>query len=231
MISDPLYRQDEIVRLCAGKTVLHLGFIMHDQWRDRLKDGNWLHARLISAAARVVGLDYLKDEVDEIRQTVGCECVVGDCLDLDEVDLDETFDVIVCGELIEHLESPRDMLDGLRRFCSADSIVIITTPNPWDRKWIAKTRSGIDERIWLNPEHVCWFSMETLRNILTRCGYEVIRAERSFEERLELDATMTTTQRIYWHLKRIARRLATRPDCQPGLFFVVRPNDQPNGNT
>ena len=223
MISDPLYRQDEIVRLCTNKTVLHLGFIMHDQWRDRLRDGNWLHARLMSVAARIVGLDYLKEEVDEIQKTVGCECVVGDCLDLDNEDLDGTFDVIVCGELIEHLENPKAMLDGIRRFCTKNSVIIITTPNPWDRKWIANTQSGLNEKTWLNPEHVCWFSMETLKNMLTRCGYEVVRADRYFEEGVELDNTMTAIQRIYWQMKRIARRVVTRPDCQPGLFFVVRP--------
>ena len=219
MIAKPLYRQDEIVRLCTGKTVLHMGFIMHDQWRERLKSGDWLHARLLAVARRVVGLDYLEDEVEAIRRTVGCECVVGDCLDLKNVELNETFEVIVCGELIEHLESPRDMLEGIKRFCSDDGIVIITTPNPWDRKWTANTKNGLDEKIWLNPEHVCWFSMETLKNLLARCKYKVLRSERYFEECLELDGTFTFPQRTYWHLKRIARRIVTKPRLPAWAFF------------
>ena len=223
MISKPLYRQDEIVRLCAGKTVLHLGFILHDQWRERLEQGNWLHARIVDVAKRVVGLDFLAEEVEAIRETVGCECVVGDCMNLDVTPLDEKFDVIVCGELIEHLENPKALLDGLHRFCHAETDVIITTPNPWDRKWIQKTRSGIAEIEWLNPEHVFWFSMQTLKNFLERCDYEVLRADRYFEESVGLDKGMSAFERLHWNAKRLARKFVTRPDCQPGLFFVVRP--------
>ncbi len=224
MISDPLYRQDEIVRLCTGKSVLHLGFILHDQWRERLAEGSWLHLKLLNAAARVVGIDYLSDEVDAIREATGCECLTGDVMRLDETPLAGTFDVIICGELIEHLENPKALLDGMRRFCHRDTQIIITTPNPWDRKWAANMRSGLLEDAWLNPEHVAWYSMRTLKNLLTRCGYEVVRADHYFEETLDLDKSLTGFARWHWLAKRLARRFVTRPQCQPGLFFVARPD-------
>ena len=225
MIRNPLYRQDEIVRLCKGKTVLHLGFILHDQWRERWAEGNWLHARLMAAATLIVGLDYLESEVEAIRQTVGCECYVGDVMRLDEAPLNEPFDVILCGELIEHLESAKDLLDGLKRFCHRDTQVILTTPNPWDRKWAANMKAGLLEDVWLNPEHVVWYSMQTLTNLLVRCGYEIVRAEHYFEESCELDKSMTGIAGLSWLAKRLARKIVTRPQCQPGLFFVVRPKD------
>ena len=225
MIRNPLYRQDEIVRLCKGKTVLHLGFILHDQWRKRWAEGNWLHARLMAAATRIVGLDYLESEVEAIRQTVACECIVGDCLHLERAPLDEIFDIIVCGELIEHLENAKDFLDGLKRFCHRDTQVIITTPNPWDRKWMGNTKKGLPEVTWLNPEHVVWYSMQTLTNLLERCGYEIVRREYYFEDSRELDKSLDGTARLYWLAKRLARMTVTRPQCQPGLFFVVRPGN------
>lgn len=223
MIRNPLYRQDEIVRLCKGKTVLHLGFILHDQWRERWAEGNWLHARLMATATRVVGLDYLESEVKGIRETFRGECYVGDVMRLDDAPLNETFDIILCGELIEHLESAKDLLDGLKRFCHRDTQVIITTPNPWDRKWAANMKAGLLEDVWLNPEHVVWYSMQTLTNLLVRCGYEMLRAEHYFEESSDLDKSMTRIASLSWLAKRLARKIVTRPQCQPGLFFVVRP--------
>ena len=223
MIRTPLYRQDEIVRLCDGKTVLHLGFILHDQWRARLAEGNWLHARLMRTAKRLVGLDYLASEVEEIRETVGCECYSGDVMQLDKAPLDDVFDVVVCGELIEHLENAKEFLDGLKRFCDCGTQVIITTPNPWDRKWAGNMKAGLLEDVWLNPEHVVWYSMQTLTNLLVRCGFEIVRAEHYFEESLELDNSLRGLASWYWLAKRLARKIVTRPQCQPGLFFVVRP--------
>jgi hypothetical protein len=223
MIRNPLYRQDEIVRLCAGKSVLHLGFILHDQWRERYAEGNWLHLKILNAAKRTVGIDYLSDEVDAIRAEIGCECYTGDAMRLDEAQLNETFDVIVCGELIEHLESPRDLLNGLVGFCHNETLIVITTPNPWDRKWAANMKAGILEDGWINPEHVAWYSMSTLHTLLNRCSYDVMRAEHYFEESLETDKSLTGAARLQWLAKRFARRLVTRPQCQPGLFFVTKP--------
>lgn len=224
MITEPLFRQDEIVRMCTGKSVLHLGFILHDQWRERLAEGNWLHSQILAVARSAVGIDYLEKEVAAIRETVGCECYTGDVMRLGDLGLKEKFDVIVCGELIEHVESARDLLAGIKELCHEGTDVIITTPNPWDRKWAAYMRSGRLEAEWANPEHVAWYSMMTLTKLLERCDYEVIRAEHYFENSRELDASLSTFRRWYWHLKRLARRIVTRPQCQPGFFFVTRPN-------
>lgn len=39
------------------------------------------------------------------------------------------FDVIFCGEVIEHLFSPDDLLDEIRNLMHKDSILILSTPN------------------------------------------------------------------------------------------------------
>jgi len=156
MITEPLYRQDEIVRMCTGKTVLHLGFILHDQWRERLAEGNWLHSQILTVFESVVGIDYLESEVEAIRATVGCECHTGDVMRLGEIGLKDKFDVIVCGELIEHVES--DLLDGIKGLCHEGTAVIITTSNPWDRKWAGNMKADKPETEWSNLGHVARYS-------------------------------------------------------------------------
>jgi hypothetical protein len=222
MIRRPLYRQDEIVRMCARKRVLHLGFILHNQWRERLAEGAWLHEKILRTAARVVGVDYLHQEVEAIKKTLGCECHTCDVMHLDELRLDERFEIILCAELIEHIENPKDLLEGIKRFCDVDTEIVITTPNPWDRKWAGHMRVGRLEHEWINPEHVAWYSMHTLKTLLDRCGYEVVRAEHYFEDSLQLDASLKGIWRYHWLAKRLARKLITPEQCQPGFFFVAR---------
>ena len=43
--------------------------------------------------------------------------------------LKETFDVIICQEVIEHLENPRHLLRELKKILREEGMIIITTPN------------------------------------------------------------------------------------------------------
>ena len=42
---------------------------------------------------------------------------------------DQSFDVVTCGEVIEHIFDPDTMLDDLRRVLAPNGVLIITTPN------------------------------------------------------------------------------------------------------
>ena len=88
----------------------------------------------MASASYAVGIDYLKDEV-EIIKGAGPRCLFWRCYQPSEVDLQETFDVIVCGELIEHISNPGLMLDGIKDLCMT-SRSYSTTPNPWRDLWI-----------------------------------------------------------------------------------------------
>ncbi len=61
-------------------------------------------------------------------------------LDLDRQDLsfnDETFQVVLCSEVIEHLDSPSRLIREAHRILVDDGILILTTPN------IARIRNRI----------------------------------------------------------------------------------------
>jgi len=55
--------------------------------------------------------------------------VHGDVERLDELPVDQKFDTVIAGDIIEHLSNPGQMLAGIKRFCGSDTRVIITTPN------------------------------------------------------------------------------------------------------
>jgi ubiquinone/menaquinone biosynthesis C-methylase UbiE len=171
-----IHRKDEIIRLSTDKKVLHLGFIQHSHlWEIKIKQDDWLHSKLHDVASKLVGVDYLTDEVNEIKEQYCYDVYSADVMYLDDLILSEKFDVIICGELIEHIENPGLMLDGIKRFMHEKSILIITTPNPWRKLWIHNMSSGIMEDKWLNKEHVSWYSFQTLKQLLQRKGYSEVK--------------------------------------------------------
>lgn len=74
--------------------------------------------------ARLVGIDlfdrpaWLPPEAGWVRH------------DLNEpLPLEETFDAVVCSEVIEHLENPRQVFRTLRRLVAPGGLLVLTTPN------------------------------------------------------------------------------------------------------
>ncbi len=168
-----IFRKDKIVSLCENKSVLHLGFVQHsDQYQNMIDKGVWLHEMINKVASKLVGFDFLEEEVNILKQAYGYEAYCADVTKLENVKLSEQYDVIVCGELIEHLDNPGVMLNGIKRFMHKDSLLIITTPNPWSKNRLNLIKKQVPESKWLNPEHTCWFSFQTLKQLLERYDFE-----------------------------------------------------------
>ncbi|HEV2813246.1 MAG TPA: methyltransferase domain-containing protein [Solirubrobacteraceae bacterium] len=80
-------------------------------------------------AKRVVGVDRAASVLDAARP--GCP----DNVDLIAADLrelpfeDRSFDLVVCFEVIEHLEAPDAALQELERIVSADGVLLVSSPN------------------------------------------------------------------------------------------------------
>ena len=76
-------------------------------------------------------------------------------------------EIIVCGEVLEHLGNPLWFLTRLQRQYP-DVPLIVTVPNAFSSaaaKWIER---GVEN---VNLDHVAWYSPTTLRVLLTRAGY------------------------------------------------------------
>ena len=218
-----IFRKDKIVELCRGKTVLHLGFIEHSYYEKKIEIDDWLHKKIAQVANRLVGLDYLEKEVNNIRKKYGYECYQADVMKLNEVQLNEKFDVIVCGELIGHIENPGLMLDGIKQFMHKDSILIITTPNPWSTERINLLKLGKTDEQWINQELVGWYSLGTLKHLLERKKYEIILSDYYYSQ--NSSDIYKNIQGIIGKLKlikRIIKKKHTKKHLQDGLFFVCK---------
>jgi len=192
-------------------------------YEQKILENDWLYSKIANVANRLVGFDYLADDIKKIREKYEYECYYADVMKLENVAIEQKFDIIVCGELIEHIENPGLMLDGIKRFMNDDRILIITTPNPWSKNRIKLIQSGNLENKWLNKEHVCWYSFETLKQLLERKGFEEVNYTYSYAE--NKGSENKTDFSIIKLLKKIKKYLIYKITPEylfDGLFFVAK---------
>jgi 2-polyprenyl-3-methyl-5-hydroxy-6-metoxy-1,4-benzoquinol methylase len=76
--------------------------------------------------------------------------------------------IVVCGEVIEHLSNPGWFLKRLRAAYKCP--VIITVPNAFNDGCRKTLERGVEN---VNNDHVAWYSFHTLSELVRREGYEV----------------------------------------------------------
>ncbi len=91
------------------------------------------------------------------------------------------FDVILLSEVIEHLADPEFTLREGCRILRAGGAVALTTPNLWDMRRVFFPLVG---KVWsgdTDPTHRRLFNPATLRELLTRAGFENVRVRAGFK--------------------------------------------------
>lgn len=84
---------------------------------------------------------------------------LGDCLDLPYEN--DTFDVVIAGELIEHIENPQDLVDEMARVCKNGGWLTISTVN---------TVSDNAIKHGEYPEHLWEFEPNDLLEMFNKVG-------------------------------------------------------------
>jgi SAM-dependent methyltransferase len=160
---------------CDGKKVLHLGCTNYPYTADSLKNNDLLHFRLAEISRELYGFDFDKEGLNVLRESGTKNLYFADLEKLDEVDLSETFDVIVAGEMIEHLSNPGLFLRGIKRFMHQDTKLIITTINAYGALrftlYALRGKGGTNEPV--HPDHVFYYSYSTLNLLIKRADLSV----------------------------------------------------------
>lgn len=163
-IGKPVDRLAYVAGLCRGKRVLDLGCLDATALSKR-ETPHWLHRRIAAVATSVIGIDNA-DEVPEagLVTAPNARIVRGDATD-PSVARDDV-DIIVAGELIEHLEAPLTFLRRLKEYYPGAELVI-TTPNGVA---FANTLLGTIRREAQHPDHVQLFTFKILNTLFARAG-------------------------------------------------------------
>ncbi len=128
----------------AGRTALDVGCREGKQTR-------WLRSR----GYTVTSIDVCKDFVD-------CQVVdVNAGLPFE----DDSFDMIWCSEVLEHLEDPTASLNEMRRVTRPGGDIILTTPNSYALLFRAIAVFGLTPVRIQRDDHIHFFSEDDIRTI------------------------------------------------------------------
>jgi hypothetical protein len=159
----PQYRSKMLHQIPAGTEVDRNEFILNHCRGKRVVEfgaSGPLHDAIVVVARAWLGVD---------RESNGQ--IIG--FDLDDVEfadlpmLDDA-EVIVCGEVLEHLANPGHFLARLRR--EAKVPVIISVPNAFTTVGAKHLRHGYEN---VNIDHVAWYSPRTLTTLLARYRFTI----------------------------------------------------------
>lgn len=168
-------RVEKLKKLCEGKKVLHLGCTNYPYTEDSLKNEMLLHNDLAKFSRELYGFDFDQAGIDILAKNGVKNLYRADLEKLDEVNLDETFEVIIAGEMIEHLQNVGLFLRGIKRFMNAETNLVITTINAYCAMrnviYALRGRGGKNEPV--HPDHVAYYSYSTLKLVIEREGLSV----------------------------------------------------------
>jgi SAM-dependent methyltransferase len=89
------------------------------------------------------------------------------------------FDVIALSDVFEHISDPLPFLKEVARFLAPDGVVYVKVPNArWNlfkQRMLARMGRRPKQGIWDSYEHVVHYTDDTLRKMLERAGYEILR--------------------------------------------------------
>jgi hypothetical protein len=165
----PVNRSAFIIEHCRGRRVLDLG--CYDETALVKRDvGEWLHDKIANVATSVVGVDNSDGlPLEGIRTGPSSRIIKGDVTALDAVlPGDAQPEVIVAGELLEHLANPTAFLQQIKTLFEGRQL-IASTPNATQ---LSNVLLGLTYRESNHQDHLSVFSFKTLTTLCTRAGFE-----------------------------------------------------------
>jgi 2-polyprenyl-3-methyl-5-hydroxy-6-metoxy-1,4-benzoquinol methylase len=151
-------RKNIIKQIVKNKNVLDIGCIDHNVKKE--KEPLWLHKLIIENSKSCLGVDIDKNSIN-ILKNKGYNMIYQDA---EKLNLNQEFDVIVAGELIEHLRNPGLFLESCKKHLKKNGNLVITTPNCFAFRYIIR----IILFGFANPQktHTHWYEIKTLEKML-----------------------------------------------------------------
>jgi len=210
-----------IGRYVAGKKVLDLGCVCHQL---DISNPPWLHGYICERAKSALGVDILPEELQELQRR-GFNVVLAD---VETMDLGEQFDVIVAGDIIEHLADHGAFLERARAHLNPGGLLLITTPNPVTLVRLLRTLGRGDTPA--HHQHTCWFTAKVLRQLAERYGFEAVDESYADDTRIyyrlwpAISSRGGPLRRSWRRLRVLVKRLLWRPlICANSLLCLIRP--------
>jgi 2-polyprenyl-3-methyl-5-hydroxy-6-metoxy-1,4-benzoquinol methylase len=123
---------------------------------------------------QVTGIE-LDEKAAETARSVCYEVITGDAGDpaiLNQAGSE--FDVIVCGDILEHLPDPESILHLLHKHLNPKGFVLVSMPNVafWQMRWdLLLGRFNYKDYGLLDRTHLRFYTVKSFRRMAIRTGY------------------------------------------------------------
>lgn len=212
-------RLEELQLLVRGRRVIDLGFVDEGQMDPKRARGRWLHDVLATEAGELVGIDLDAAGVERarVRGFDAYTCDVESADDVARLELDPA-EVVVAGELIEHLERPGDFLEAAKVLVEPGGMLVLTTPNAHS---LTNALAAFVGRELVNPDHVAWLSWRTLETLLARHGWRLESV--SYYRFPTVESGPPSARALFNGYQALAQPLfRLRPNLADGILVVAR---------
>jgi len=153
------------MELCKGKKVLDIGCVGGN--------GGIIHKKIASVVCRITGIDIDKEGIEKLRMD-GYNVKIADA---ENFNLNEHFELIISGELLEHLTNVGGFLECVKNHLLDGGKLILTTPNISSIIWlIGDILHGGTETMTTSGSmgHTSGFNHNMLETLLARHGFRVV---------------------------------------------------------
>jgi 2-polyprenyl-3-methyl-5-hydroxy-6-metoxy-1,4-benzoquinol methylase len=204
-------RVARIQELCKGRRVLDVGCCNHGNL-SKWEAGQFLHAEIAKTAGDLHGLDNDIEALEKLKER-GFKVHEGNAEKLEAAALGQ-FDVVVAGEIIEHLSNPGLFMDGAYSLLNPGGVLVATVPNAWSFTRLKQLYKGLDDVQWTHSQHTAWYSKATIAALFRRHGFEPV--ELGFCDMYKSSRWLKTFRdrlRLGWAMK---------PEFSESVFIVGR---------
>jgi hypothetical protein len=161
-----------IAKTCENRSVLHLGCAGWPLTTESALDGSLLHLRLSRVSTRAFGIDICERGLLLLRSVGFKDLIHWDVEKLDQLRIEDQVEVIVAGEILEHLSNPGLCLQGIAQFMSYPKCkLVVTVPNAFSLRHLVSVLFFRTELVM--PDHTAYYSFSTLVELLARYNLQV----------------------------------------------------------
>lgn len=170
-------RDKKLLEFCIWKKVLHIWACDSPFTKEKFNGecGPFLYREIDTICKHQLGIDLDQESVDFLNshrdELSNSEAR---CMDMNTFgELDYEPDIIIFGEVIEHLMNLETALTNLKKVMKKDTLLIISTPNSYCFEGII---GNIFWRESFHEDHKVYFSYGMLTNLLRHNKIQVVDA-------------------------------------------------------
>jgi 2-polyprenyl-3-methyl-5-hydroxy-6-metoxy-1,4-benzoquinol methylase len=156
-------RNNYFCQLARDKEILHVGCTDFPFTEDRVINGTLLHSQLEKVAKKIIGID-LSEESISILKSHGIYSVM--VMNAEKILLEQDYDLIIAGDVIEHLSNPGLFLQQVPHLLRSDGILVISVPSAFS--FISSLWLWISGNEHVHLDHCYYFSPKTLTQLCNR---------------------------------------------------------------